>query len=159
MTFEEAKEVFLNLYHDNIEFMYDIMENSETSFAADKWAEAVLVISAYLKKNSDDDCISRQAVKDLVGCYIHAVEIISEYGRGYARTDKVLEQLLGNICSTNALPPVSPQIKKGHWIDITNKNGTVIALRCSCCKESPKHAIRSAFCPNCGAEMLEKMGC
>ena len=155
MTFKEAKEVFLNLYHDNIKFMYDVMEDSEPSFAADKWAEAVLVISAYLKKNSDDDCISRQAVKDLVGCYIHAVEIISEYGRGCARTDIVLEQLLNNICSTNALSPVNPQIKKGHWIDIKSKTGSVIAWRCSCCKESPKHAIRSKFCPNCGANMSE----
>ena len=43
--------------------------------------------------------------------------------------------------------------KKGHWIDITNKNGTVIAVRCSHCKESPKHAIKSDYCPNCGARM------
>jgi ribulose bisphosphate carboxylase small subunit len=45
--------------------------------------------------------------------------------------------------------------KTGHWIDITNKNKTVIAVRCSCCEKSPKYAIKSDFCPNCGAEMSE----
>ena len=43
---------------------------------------------------------------------------------------------------------------KGYWIDIYGKNGkTVIAYRCSECGGSPKHAIKSKFCPNCGAEM------
>ena len=46
--------------------------------------------------------------------------------------------------------------KTGHWIDITNKFGTVIAVRCSNCKNSPKHAIKSDYCPNCGARMLEQ---
>ena len=41
----------------------------------------------------------------------------------------------------------------GKWIGITNKKGSVIALRCSYCNESPKHAIRSDYCPNCGAKM------
>ena len=43
--------------------------------------------------------------------------------------------------------------KTGKWIELTNKTGTVIALRCNCCGKSPKHAIRSLYCPNCGAEM------
>ena len=43
------------------------------------------------------------------------------------------------------------ELKSGHWVDITNKNGTVIAVRCSCCGQSPKHAIRSDFCPRCGS--------
>lgn len=45
--------------------------------------------------------------------------------------------------------------REGHWIDIKNKNGTVIAVRCSKCGNSPKHAIKSDFCPNCGAMMQE----
>ena len=45
--------------------------------------------------------------------------------------------------------------KTGRWINITNKNGTVIAVRCDCCGNSPKHAIRSEFCPNCGVKMVE----
>ena len=152
MTFNEAKEVFL--HPNKIRVMYD----SETPADAEKLAEAVGIISEYLRKNPNEDCISRQAVGDLVSNYI--VEIISEGGRDLnAHTNEVLRQILNNICSVNALPPISPQIKKGHWIDIKSKTGSVVALRCSCCKESPKHAIRSKFCPNCGAEMLEEMGC
>ena len=45
--------------------------------------------------------------------------------------------------------------REGHWIDIKNKNGTVIAARCSRCGNSPKHAIKSDFCPNCGTDMRE----
>ena len=62
---------------------------------------------------------------------------IDEYEDFLDRAIKVLEQ----------------EPKTGHWIDITNKNGTVIAIRCDNCKGSPKHAIRSDFCPNCGAKM------
>jgi flagellar biosynthesis/type III secretory pathway protein FliH len=45
--------------------------------------------------------------------------------------------------------------KIGHWIEITNNRGTVIALRCSRCEKSPKYAIKSDFCPSCGADMRE----
>lgn len=48
------------------------------------------------------------------------------------------------------------ELKIGRWIDITNKNGTVIAVKCSCCKNYPKHAIKSIFCPNCGCRMQEE---
>ena len=149
MTFEEAKDVFLH-HLDKIKFACD----SETASDAEKWAEATVIISEYLRKNPNEDCISRQVVGDLVSN--HIVEIISEGGRDLnAHTNEVLRQILNNICSVDALPPIRPQMKKGHWVDIRNKKGSVIALRCSCCKESPKHAIRSAFCPNCGAEMIE----
>ena len=52
-----------------------------------------------------------------------------------------------------AIKALEQEPKTGHWIEITNNRGTVIALRCSCCEKSPKHAIRSGFCPNCGADM------
>ena len=148
MTFKEAKEVFL--HPNKIKFMYD----SGNPADAEKWAEAVGIISEYLRRNPNEDCISRQAVGDLVSNYI--VEIISEGGRDLnAHTNEVLRQILNNICSVDALPPISPQMKKGHWIDIKSKKGTVIAAKCSCCKNYPKHAIKSIFCPNCGAEMSE----
>jgi Zn finger protein HypA/HybF involved in hydrogenase expression len=52
-----------------------------------------------------------------------------------------------------AIDALEQEPKTGHWIDITNKNGTVIAIRCDNCKESPKHAIRSDYCPKCGIRM------
>lgn len=60
-------------------------------------------------------------------------------------------------CVRVAIKALEQEPKAGHWVDITNKNGTVIAVRCSCCKESPKHAIKSDFCPNCGAKMVEML--
>jgi hypothetical protein len=53
-----------------------------------------------------------------------------------------------------AIKALEQEPKTGHWIDITNKNKTVIAVRCSCCEKSPKYAIKSDFCPNCGAKMV-----
>lgn len=52
-----------------------------------------------------------------------------------------------------AIQALEQEPKTGHWIEITNKRGTVIALRCSCCEKSPKHAIKSDFCPHCGVDM------
>lgn len=44
----------------------------------------------------------------------------------------------------------------GEWIPIRNRKGTVVALRCSACGQSPKYAIKSDFCPRCGADMRIK---
>ena len=45
------------------------------------------------------------------------------------------------------------QVVHGEWIEIKNHNNTTIALRCNKCGQSPKHAIRSRFCPHCGVKM------
>lgn len=58
-------------------------------------------------------------------------------------------------CVRVAIEALKKEPRKGYWIDIKNKNGTVIAVRCSNCGNSPKHAIKSDFCPNCGADMRE----
>ena len=129
MTNEEAKEVFLNRGFVN------------GIFDGDKWRQSIVVISKWLEQEPCEDYISRNKV--LEGKVIHqscdGVEIIN----GYAVPVEYIEQLQG----------VQP--KTGHWIDITNKNGTVIAIRCDYCGNSPKHAIRSDFCSNCGAKMVE----
>ena len=45
--------------------------------------------------------------------------------------------------------------KQGEWIIVGRlmKNGKPLAVRCSECNKSPKYAVTSDFCPNCGAEM------
>lgn len=44
--------------------------------------------------------------------------------------------------------------RKGKWIDIVGGNGkTVLACRCSECGNSPKHALKTSYCPNCGTKM------
>ena len=88
-----------------------------------------------LQQDPCEDMISRQAV---MNCFKKWQPYMA------TRLGEFEKELL-------ALPPVAPELKSGHWVDITNKNGTVIAVRCSCCGQSPKHAIRSDFCPRCGS--------
>lgn len=83
-----------------------------------------------------EDCVSRQTVKEQMLKY------------GFHAPDMTVTEFV-----EDELPPVTPKPKMGHWIKITNPRGTVIALRCSACEKSPKHAIRSDFCPHCGADM------
>jgi Zn finger protein HypA/HybF involved in hydrogenase expression len=81
------------------------------------------------------------------------IDELEIYTVGRLKKDRVyitVEELQKFIDEIKTLEP-----KTGHWIDITNKNKTVIAVRCSCCEKSPKYAIKSDYCPNCGAKMEE----
>ena len=62
---------------------------------------------------------------------------------------------------TETIPPVTPQLKTGHWIG----DGNYI---CSCCKRDPLDFLEPCgldggsymdipmkYCPNCGAKMVE----
>ena len=80
-----------------------------------------------------EDAVSRQAVLD-------AYRRMIESGDPVAFRNEV-----------EVLPPVSPARPKGKWIEVKNKNGTVVALKCNRCEKSPKRAIRSDFCPRCGS--------
>lgn len=82
------------------------------------------------------DAVSRQTVKEQMIKY------------GFLAPDMTVTEFV-----EDELLPVTPKPKTGKWIEITTPRGTVIALRCSACEKSPKHAIRSDFCPNCGADM------
>jgi len=48
-----------------------------------------------------------------------------------------------------ALPPVTPQPKTGHWIECEEE----VKCFCSECKEISDYPTQ--FCPNCGAKMVE----
>lgn len=66
------------------------------------------------------------------------------------KEDRIVSEEGDNICYCNRY---SPRYHKGQWIEVKNTKGTTIALRCSICSTSPKNAVRSDFCPNCGADM------
>ena len=94
-----------------------------------------------------EDAVSRQAVLDELGTCFDTHSIYDENnGENYIIYEDAVDMM-------EKLPPVTPTRKAGKWIEVKNKNGTVIALRCNCCEKSPKHAIRSLWCPNCGADM------
>lgn len=134
MTREEAKEIFLNRGYIEVE--------GGTIFDGDKWREACSVISKWLEQEHCEDAISRDAA-------IKALDKILVKYKQFLHRGMVLELAVALI----RVPTVQPKEKVGHWIDITNKNGTVIAVRCNRCGKSPKHAIKSDFCPNCGSPM------
>jgi len=87
-----------------------------------------------LEKQPCEDCISRE----------QAVYVAS----GYCEPQNIADEL-------RKLPSVTPQPKRGKWIELKNTHGTTIALRCPICKKSPMRGIRSDFCPSCGADMRE----
>ena len=45
---------------------------------------------------------------------------------------------------------------EGKWIVVGRvlKNGNPVALKCTACGNSPKHALSSRYCPNCGKKMM-----
>ena len=95
-----------------------------------------------LKAEPCEDAISRDdAIMCMTGMYIADLEY---------KPDDIISQHIKRI---KALPSVTPKQKTGKWIEIKNRNGSVIALRCSECSKSPKYAIRSDYCPCCGIKM------
>lgn len=87
MTREEAKTVFLNRGYVEVE--------GRTEYDVDKWRESCRIISDWLEQQSCFDCVSRQAVLELVADY-----------------DLSMGQVVKGI---HALPPVTPQSKIEKW--------------------------------------------
>ena len=102
---------------------------------------------AELSTNSAEvstDCISRQALLDKFEPWLK----VKDYNDGELN---MLKAVLYEIRFMRSAQP-----KRGWWIEIINSRGVVVALRCSRCEKSPRHGVRSDFCPNCGADMREE---
>ena len=99
--------------------------------------------SEYKQSNSDEDCISREAVID----YIKDCTIDLGYENG---TNMVIDVI-------SNLPSVQPKSKIGHWIADVDRWGDVVTTvngyRCSECGEF--NTDKDNYCPNCGAKMVE----
>ena len=78
------------------------------------------------------DVVSRQAVLDL------AEKGVLVSNGNYKSVCKAI----------NELPPVNPQVKIGHWIDLDEKSAV-----CSCCNRN--NTLYGDFCKWCGARMFE----
>ena len=107
-----------------------------------------------LEQQSREDCISRQAAID------EAFEVDT---KEYGRIDVV------GVDAIEALPPITPQPKTGHWID-DNENEIDAQYgrhlyRCSKCNEYADMFVggtedwwdieKPNYCPNCGCRMVE----
>lgn len=109
--------------------------------------------------NPTGDAISREALKKYaIPCQIH----------NGASTDLCVPLYQIDNASPVPLPDFKAGYKQaildgktnfsrpqGEWLIVGRvmKNGKPLAVRCSECNKSPKYAVESDFCPNCGADM------
>ena len=93
------------------------------------------------EQKTDGDTISRQAVLDLPRIKTH-----NEWGN-------IIKESV-DVENVRQLPPVNPQPKTGHWIDIMV--GDMPAQACDQCNTFYPLAYTGGghhYCPNCGAKM------
>ena len=90
-----------------------------------------------LKQQPSEDYISRQAAIDAV---------VFECGEWIGLAREISKQL-------RQLPPVTPQIPKGKWIqtkdDCDGVNFYDFSFKCSKCGK--EQSFKSNYCPNCGS--------
>lgn len=132
----KTKQELLNHFSDinamyNNPFMYQTLSN---------------MIDELLEQPPCGDCISREETLNKIN------ELIAEYiplmptGWTIAKT-------------INELPPVKPQPKVGHWVEMELVDTGVSKFSCSVCKEGDFYNqidnpfIPTKYCPNCGAKM------
>ena len=93
----------------------------------------------YGKASNDcpsDDCVRRQMV----------IEQTYNWSKDeFLRVTNPFDYLRKRIKS---LPPVNPQPKRGHWIDVDGDNA-----RCGCC--NCLNHLYGTYCKHCGAKMIE----
>ena len=90
------------------------------------------------------DLISRQAAIDAIERESRNVDSRYFISERIVHTSDAVEAI-------SLLPSAQPE--RGHWIEIRNKRGVVIAIKCDKCSRFPKRGVKSDFCPNCGADM------
>lgn len=98
-----------------------------------------------LEQQTCGDCISREALLNSLEEPMNWTDSEAEI-----QEQKDYENFVALVKSMPSMMP------KAEWIPIKNKKGSIIAWRCSNCGNSPKHAIKSDHCPNCGAKMEVK---
>ena len=111
-------------------------------------AEALKFAIAMLKAEPCADCISRQAVYDMLDGMLDDKNDDKRYQM--VSLDYVAEEIA-------ELPSVTPAQRMGRWIDtnvyIPTAYSNMEYVKCSCCGEDSLE--EGDFCPNCGADMKE----
>lgn len=110
-----------------------------------------------LEKQPCEDCISREAVEEMIKAEM------PERGMWEIEGDKeketVCEVCVDLMQKLSDLPSVSPKPKTGHWINLENTKykGQVLPFwgRYECSKCGGHGDGTSNYCPNCGANMRE----
>ena len=135
MTNEEAKKIIFNQWQS---FLEDNIDYGGIS-------EAYKMAIRSLETQPCEDCISRNTLERVICAltYWHpTTDGRLEVGGAFDNTVYKVEDVWRLI---RVLPPVTPQLKIGHWEDCSN------GWMCSNCYKDVSH--ESDFCPHCGADM------
>lgn len=121
--------------------------NYTTEEIAKSFIEDVESVKDQLDGQTSEDCISRQALLDILEKPMNWTDSEAELQeqRDYGGFVELLK----------SMPSVIPSRPRGEWIPILGKRGARLTCRCSVCLGSPYHGVESKFCPNCGADMRE----
>jgi hypothetical protein len=126
--------------HNNCEECHLLYEQG----AEGEQKEALDMAIKALEQEPCEDCISRQAVQDLINTWL--TDYLTE------ETREALEVINGKV---GDMPSVQPTRPKGKWIPYYDRWGDVITIvshfKCSVCGEYDYD--KDKFCPNCGADM------
>jgi Zn finger protein HypA/HybF involved in hydrogenase expression len=122
----------------NDDELYDIFSRIIDDF----YNEVPSVTPSYNSVKIELDCISREAVQDLIA------KLLSDYLH-----DEDREKIENVNAEIGELPSVQPQRKRGKWIaPNTSPSLMMMGIRlCSECNYETQEAGK--FCTNCGAEM------
>ena len=156
MTREEVKE---QLKTDRDLCNFNPMTGEEEPMNEDcrKSAEALDIAIKVLEQEPNDDCVSRQAVLEVLKNNRYRFNISQE---GYCE-GKVLwsENLIKDDAykEIEQLPSITPARKKGKWIYYIDEQGWSMTYPVKCSNCNTKFTW-SKYCPNCGSFMGSKDG-
>jgi len=118
------------------EFDIEAFEYVEDCRQLAEWLKELKLLK---EQESCEDCISRQAVLDLIVANhteLNGINVVM-----YSPLYKDIKQL----------PSVTPQPKTGHWTRTVDK-AEYLVWECNC---GWQQRFATNYCPNCGAKMTE----
>jgi hypothetical protein len=147
MTFQEAREIFINRGYIEVD--------GGTVYEPDKWREACVVISDWLEQEPCGDCISRESIKQKL--QEHHDFFVNAYG-GFSNLPQNDKSRVDEITNCIAMvvnePPVTPQ-KRGKWIEHIERDDyndyEEVWYKCDKCQRDADTNYN--YCPNCGCLM------
>lgn len=95
-----------------------------------------------LEQEPSGDLISREAVVDAI-----ADTIVYGESLGYGLAEEIVSEI----------PPIKPQVKTGHWIELGCVGNDNYNFECSECHhtDTQSKAVKVNYCWYCGARMFE----
>ena len=125
-----------------ISIMNVIVHMLEPQYDTDRIEDAVEMAIKALEQEPCDDVISKRAVVDAI-----ADTIVYGESLGYGLAEEIVSEI----------PPIKPQVKTGHWIELGCVGNDNYNFECSECHhtDTQSKAVKVNYCWYCGAKMIE----